>query len=408
MKPGAINPAMQSKKTVIVRQLTLGVLCLFGLQSCEGLPSAGPRPGSFDHARWQYVSAPAEDGEKELPFVMVEVDRKVIEALKTAPDAAFFKGAFTDRTPPADTVLGVGDTVRITIFEAGPGGLFVQSNGNSNGNYVTLPDQEVDQAGRISVPYAGTGTDAGFIKAQGRKLAEVQHDILQRLSNKAIEPQVIVTIVKRTSNMFSVIGEVNSPGRFNLDQGGVHVLDALSIAGGPKNNDYNTLITLERGTTSATARLTTLLKETDNNIFIQPGDLVAVKKDERYYNILGATHTNNRVPFEAENVTVADAIAKAGGLNGDMAEPAMVVVMRREEVPVLETMGVKLDDNQSTEALATVYRFNFNEPSGMFLAQSMQLRNNDVVYVSEHPFSDFSKLLGTLRDVFLIKLIQGN
>ncbi len=396
------------KRTTFWQGLLVAV-CFGALSACNSLPSSGPRAASFDKAQWEYTPAPTEKGSDEkLPFVMVDVDPKILTLLSTTTDSSYFKGTFADRSPPADTTLGVGDTVRITIFEAGPGGLFVPANGTSTGgNYVTLPDQEVDQAGNISIPYAGKNSDTGFIKVNGRRPAEVQGDIQKRLMNKAIEPQVIVTMVKRTSNLFSVIGDVNTPGRYVLDQGGVRILDALSMAGGPKSNDYNTLITLQRGTTSATARLSTLLTQTENNIFVQPSDLVAVKKDERYYNVLGATTTNNRIAFEAENVTVADALAKAGGLNSELAEPATVVVFRREERATLEAMGVTLDGHEGAEAVPTVYRFNFTEPSGMFLAQKMQLRNNDAVYVSTHPFSDVAKLLGALRDVLLIKLINN-
>lgn len=391
-------------------QLFVALSCLFTVASCDELPSAGPRPTSFaDNAHWQYMSEPAEDGKDPFPFVLVNVDRKVIDTLSTTEDTTYFKGAFTDRMPPQDTLLGVGDTVRITIFEAGPGGLFLPNGGNSNGgNFVTLPDQEVDQAGRISVPYAGKDGDSGFVQAQGRRLSEVQDDILKRLINKAIEPQVILTMVKRTSNMFSVMGDVNQPGRFNLDQGGVHILDALSQAGGPKDNDYNTLITMQRGTTSATARLSTLLTQNENNIFVQPGDLIAVKKEERYYNVLGATHTNNRLAFEAEKVTVADALAKSGGLDSQAAEPATVVVFRREPLSTLETMGVQLEGNSEAGPMATVYRFDFTAPSGMFYAQRMELHDGDVVYVSTHPFADAIKMLDALRDLFLIDLLRNN
>ena len=384
-------------------------LLLLTLGGCGIVPSGGPRPGSFDNAKWEHTDA---DGEGALPFVLVDVDRKVLESVMGAEDKTYFKGTFTDRSPPSDVYLGIGDTVRITIFEAGPGGLFVPvggtSNSNTNGNYVTLPDQEVDQSGCITVPYADKDGDGGLVKVHGRRPSEVQNEIQKRLMNRAIEPQVIVTLVKRTSNLYSVIGDVGTSGRFSLSQGGIRILDALSTAGGPKDNDYNTLVTLERGKTSATVRLSTLLNQSENNIFVQPNDVIAVKKEERYYNVLGATHANNRVPFEAENVTVADALAKAGGLNGDLAEPNTVVVFRREEPKMLENMGVKLSGFKGAEPIPTVYRFDFTQPAGMFLAQKMPLRNNDVVYVSSHPFNDFSKLLSTLRDVLLIDLITTN
>jgi polysaccharide export outer membrane protein len=389
------------------RQVVCAIFSVSVLAGCD-LPSSGPSAETFGKARWEYVSdSGAAAGQEGFPFVLVNVDRNVVESLAVTEDDSYFKGAFTDRSPPVDVMLGAGDTLRITIFEAGSGGLFVPSGGASTGgNYVTLPDQEIDHSGRISVPYAGKDNNSGFIKAQGRRLVDVQNEIQQRLMNKAIEPQVIVTMVKRTSNMFSVMGDVNTPGRFNLEQGGVRILDALSIAGGPKNNDYNTLVTLQRGTKSATARLSTLLTQSDNNVYVQPSDLIAVKKDERYYNVLGATQTNSRIAFEAEEVTVADAIAKAGGLNGELAEPATVVVFRREEFKTLDAMGVKLEGHEGLEPVPTVYRFNLTEPAGLFLAQKVELRNNDVVYVSTHAFSDAAKLLGVLRDVLLIKLIN--
>ena len=381
-------------------------LLIFLLNGCDVLPTAGPRPGSFASGSEQHIGS-SSDGEESLPFVLVDVNRKIVESLLGAEDLGYFKGAFTDRSPPADVFLGIGDTVRITIFEAGPGGLFIPASGtNANGNFVTLPDQEVDQTGSISVPYADKNGDHGMVKVHGRRPVEVQHEIQQRLMNRAIEPQVIVTLVKRISNLYSVIGDVGTPGRFSLSQG-LRILDALSTAGGPKSDDYNTLVTLERGATSATVRLSTLLTENENNIFVQPGDVIAVKKEERYYNVLGAMHTNNRIAFDGENLTIADALAKAGGLSNDLAEPATVVVFRREDPKTLEAMGVKVASFKEAEPIPTVYRFNFTEPAGMFLAQKMPLRGGDVVYVSEHPFNDATKLLGALRDVLLVKLIDN-
>jgi polysaccharide biosynthesis/export protein len=84
-----------------------------------------------------------------------------------------------------------------------------------------------------------------------------------------------------------------------------------------------------------------------------------------------------------------------------------VVVFRREEPKTLQKMDVKLDGlKDDAEPVPTIYRFDLTEPQGMFLAQRMQLHNGDVVYASAHPFSDFTKLLGALRDVLLIQLLK--
>jgi polysaccharide export outer membrane protein len=389
--------------------LVFTLLTALLLASCTSLPSSGPRPDTFsESARWEYIAQPEADGGKDSnAFVLVNVDGKLVDAVQKLDSKKHFKGSFEDRRPPSDITLGVGDILRITIFEAGPGGLFLSSNAvTANGNFITLPDQEVDQTGHISVPYAEKDGDSAQILVHGKRPAEVQHEIQKRLMNKAIEPQVVVSVIKRNSNMYSVIGDVNSAGRFNLTQSGIRILDALSIAGGPKGSDYNTLVTLQRGTSTASARLSSLLNVVENNIYVQPNDLIAVKRDERYYNVLGSTKNNNRIAFESEIVTVADALAKAGGLDGESAEPEMVVVMRREYPSTLESIGVTLEGIEHTDPLPTVYRFDLTQPSGIFLAQRMPLNHDDVVYVSTHAFKDASKLLSILRDALLISLIS--
>jgi polysaccharide biosynthesis/export protein len=86
--------------------------------------------------------------------------------------------------------LGVGDVLGITIFEAGAGGLFIPAETPvRRGNYVTLPDQEVDVQGNISVPYAGP------IRAQARTAVELQAAIVDALKDIALKPQAVVSLV---------------------------------------------------------------------------------------------------------------------------------------------------------------------------------------------------------------------
>ena len=80
---------------------------------------------------------------------------------------------FPDRRGPSEIRFGVGDTVSVTMFEAAAGGLFIPADaGVRPGNYVTLPNQQVDTQGNITVPYAGA------IKAQGRTAVQVQASIV--------------------------------------------------------------------------------------------------------------------------------------------------------------------------------------------------------------------------------------
>lgn len=378
------------------------------LAACGVTPTDGPRSQAFSGTAKERVTGGNPDGSaKELPFVLVDVDAKAVEVLEQSYDDQFFKGEFTDRRSATDIRVGFGDVVRVTIFEAGSGGLFVPSNGTfSGGNFVTIPDQEVDRTGSISVPYAAKNNDGGVIKVYGRRPVEIQAEIEKRLSNRALEPQVVVTIVGRESNLFSVLGDVSSPGRFKVSQNGVRILDAIGKAGGSSVSAHDALITLQRGSHTATARMTTLINEPKNNIYIRPNDVISVKGEQRFYNIYGAVETTEHVPFDAPDISLADAIAKAGGLDNERANPSAIVLYRREDTGTMKALGASLKGFKWQQKIPTVYRLDLTKPTGFFLAQNMQLKDGDMVYVSSHALNDITKLLSVVRDILLIRLIQ--
>ena len=112
---------------------------------------------------------------------------------------------FGDHRPPPEIKFGIGDVVSVSIFEAAAGGLFIPAEaGVRPGNFVTLPNQPVDTKGYISVPYAG------LVPTAGKTPAEVEQEIVDRIKNRAIEPQVVVALVTQNTSLITVIGEVNN------------------------------------------------------------------------------------------------------------------------------------------------------------------------------------------------------
>src|SRR5579871_6170300 len=108
-----------------VRLLRLGcVFSFLGLAGCANLPSAGPSA--------QDVVQQAGYGEPEnVRYEFVDIDPSVIEAVRRrAPNS--FAARFGDRRIAAEPVIGVGDTVSVTIWEAASGGLFSSSTSTSS------------------------------------------------------------------------------------------------------------------------------------------------------------------------------------------------------------------------------------------------------------------------------------
>src|SRR6202167_5542366 len=137
-------------------------------------------------------------------YGLVKLDPKVINILDEYGPRTL-SAVFGDHRPPPEIHFGIGDVVSVTIFEAAAGGLFIPAEaGVRPGNYVTLPNQPVDTKGFISVPYAG------LVPTAGKTPAQVETEIINRIKNRAIEPQVVVSLVTQNTSLITVVGEVNN------------------------------------------------------------------------------------------------------------------------------------------------------------------------------------------------------
>ena len=286
------------------------------------------------------------------------------------------RSAFADRRPPKEIRFGIGDVVGVSIFEAGAGGLFIPSEaGVRPGNFISLPNQNVDNNGNITIPYAPP------IQAKGRTPPEVQRSIDEALKNRAIEPQAVVTLLEQRTSLISVLGDVNSGARFPANAAGEHLLDAITRAGGPRSQGFDTWVMLERAGRRATVPFGALVYEPSNNIFVHPNDTIYLYREPQTFVAFGASGRQGQLPFDAWRISLAEAVGKAGGLNDEKADPGAVFLYRGETCKVAELFGVDCSKFQGP-IIPVVYIVNFRDPAGYFLATKFAMRNKDVIYVS--------------------------
>ena len=206
------------------------------LPACSELPGTGPKSMAISSFATAGLKSDAA-----LPYAVVDISAETIGFL-SQPNLISFQGVFPDKRPKPEQVAGVGDVLNISIFEAAPGGLFTPATaaGARPGNFVDLPPQAVDQKGSIYVPYAGE------IPAAARTLPDIQQAIVARLRNRAIEPQVVVSLNQQHSSVVSVLGDVNTPGVLALNSVGERLLALIARAGGPKFEAIESYVTLQR------------------------------------------------------------------------------------------------------------------------------------------------------------------
>lgn len=301
-------------------------------------------------------------------------------------------GQFVDVFPSNGTnnyLIGPGDIVEVSVWEAPPamlfGGLVLDPKaGATTTRVVTFPEQMVTPNGMITMPFAG------WISVKGRTTQEIETDIVKRLTGKANQPQVLVRVIKNNTSNVTVVGEVNTSTLMPLTPKGERLLDALAAGGGMKQPVNRMAVQLSRENVTATMPLDSIIRDPKQNILLKPGDVVTALFQPQSFSVLGATGKNEEIPFEAQGISLAQALARSGGLNDSRADARGVFVFRFEDAKLVEKKDVLKAINGT---LPVVYQIDLRDPASFFVTQNFPVQNRDVIYVSNSPEAEFNKFL---------------
>ena len=212
-----------------------------------------------------------------------------------------------------DYVLGEEDEIEISVY----------------GNEDLEKTQAVRPGGYITFPLVGS------IRASGRTPEQLREQLTTQLSTYVRNPQVTVIVRAYNSRKVSVLGEVKSPGLHRISSN-ITVLEALSRAGGMNEGaDLRRTLVL-RGQQIVPVDFTRLLKQGDpnQNIPLQPGDVILVPNvNEKKVFVLGQVRTPQVVPLTPD-LSVVEAISRAGGLTEDADLAGAMVVRDGNALPV--------------------------------------------------------------------------
>lgn len=365
------------------------------LTGCDTLPRSGPDDGAIaDQATATLVGGPSDENVATVKYALLDLTPSMLNYIKD-PGIGSFTSFGGGRGGAPEILVGVGDVLRVTIFESSAGGLFIPADAGSRpGNFVEIPDQTVEKGGYITVPYAGP------ILCAGRSLQQIGAEIEEKLSNRAIEPQVVVSFIDRVATTASVTGEVNSPGRFEINENGDRVLDMISRAGGNSNPGYESYITLQRNGRTARVYFNSIAANPAENIYVAPGDTLIVDQEQRAFQAFGASGVSGEFKFDQETLTLSQGVGKAGGLLDNQADPGQVFIYRRESRKTLDQVGLDLAGfDAHAKSIPTIYRTSFRDPSGFFVSQRFSLRDKDIVYISNADSVELIKFLDVLNSV---------
>ncbi len=242
----------------------------------------------------------------------------------------------------------------------------------------------------------------GPIKLAGRTQEEARKAILEKLVNKAVEPDVLVTAAGTTSRSVTVSGAVGKPSSVELSLAGDRITEVIARAGGPSSEPYETYVTLVRRQQDRLRAAEIADRKPARKHLCRSARPDFVTHDPRTFTVLGEVAKNARQNFGANDLNLLEAIAMAGGGSDDKVDAEGYFVFRYEEPEiVMDLLGPqRFHDLQAKGMMANkdgrypiVYRFNMHAPDSLIVGQSFPIKNRDIIYASRHPTVDFLKFM---------------
>jgi polysaccharide biosynthesis/export protein len=381
---GGVSKIVSSNVSLRIYTLALITLATL-LGGCSTYPKWLPSAGPSAEQVQQTTAAPGSSA-----IQIVDVTDAVARKLLASQKLSLFSEMFT-ASAQSGYVVGAGDVVEVSVWEAPPASLFGSGaidprSGPSTTRVTALPEQMVNSDGHINVPFAGQ------IIAAGRSPQQIEADVVQRLKGKANQPQVLVRVIRNNTANVTVVGEVTSSTRMPLTARGERLLDALAAAGGVRQPVNKMTLQVTRGNQVQALPLDTIIRDPRQNIVLLPGDVVTSLFQPLSFTVLGATGKNEELNFEAQGISLAQALARAGGLQDARADAQGVFIFRLESPTAMDLDGRTVATTPEGK-IPVIYRVNLKDPATFFVAQSFPIQNRDVMYVSNAPAAELQKFL---------------
>jgi len=225
-----------------------------------------------------------------------------------------------------EPTLGVGDVVRITVYQ----------------NPDLTTEARVSENGQINFPLIGTVAVGGLSIAQ----AQAKIEKMLRDGGFVLRPQVTMQTMTIKSSQVSILGQVAKPGRFPIEIVGSKVSEMIAAAGGvvPGGADIVTLVGNRDGKpVKIDIDLPLVLQQgrADLDVPVENGDIIYVDRAPTFY-MYGEVQRPGQLRLE-RGMTLMQALAQAGGLSPRGTERG-IKVHRKDATGAVKILELKMND----------------------------------------------------------------
>lgn len=233
----------------------------------------------------------------------------------------------------SDFLLGPGDSIHIAVYR----------------NPELTLDIRVDADGTVTIPLLGA------TKVGGLRVAEAENLIGKGLRDGGYlkDPHVNITLIITRANSVAILGQVNRPGMYPIENANLHLSEALALAGGiaTTNSVMGSLPSGNKVILKGVRNGQPYLKEVDlSSIYLDKkleDDVIVLARDEIYvpflmFYIYGEVQRPGSFPV-ARSMTVMQALSQGGGLSPRGTERS-ITLFRRNSSGVVEKIHPAMSD----------------------------------------------------------------
>jgi polysaccharide biosynthesis/export protein len=332
---------------------------------CAALAGCSHAPGMHLDAASSEVKARVNLQTVDMTLIReLEEQRRAKTNVKAALPPTFRSdnGRYEYRVAPQDVL-------RVTVWNQ-------PELTNPSGTTTELSGRVVNADGTMFFPHVGT------IPAAGMTVGEIRERVVKGLSRVLRAPQVDVSVLQYRGQRIYVAGEVRTPGAVSVTDVPPDLTDVIARSGGVTAEADLHGVTVTRGRETLRLDVQSLYYGGDMraNVRLKHGDVVNIpeRRSARVF-VTGEVGKQTALPLPRGDMTLADALADAGGVNPLSASAGQVFVIRNG------------DDNR-----AQVYHINAASADALLLADKFSLQARDVVYVDTAPVVRWSRMISNI------------
>lgn len=306
-------------------------------------------------------------------YQLVPITPKLIAMDRASTVAPGIDPALTAYRPDSYRI-GPGDSLYITVWEhpelTSPAGSQQQTAANGR---LVRPD------GTLFYPYVG------LLHASGLTVEELRVAITDRLTKYVEKPQVDISIVSYASQKVTLGGAFVKTDPQDITVTPLTLAQAVGSAGVNAQLADLSDVVLRRDNREYHLDLDALshAQQGPQDIYLKGGDSIYLPYNDRHEAyVIGEVLRPQAISFKTNDLSLTQALGRAGGLNQTSAKGKSVYVIR----------GVE----DMEKAPATIYQLDNTSPAAFAVASKFSVKPGDVVFVGPAGITRWNRFISQL------------